>query len=401
MTNRALGCLLAFSTAFALFLVLGYNPTMTHLARQRLHRVWPRGSMSTIEGAFPFRFTLPLVSAPGVGEISGLEVEYLGTWNPFRLTSQTGDIARGSAQHVVVTLFGGRVDVEVDTIRLSRVDAHWVIALHVRARGRAFTAEILMLPEPELDVTLADGVGVHATPHAITVRRGTRTVFHGERDGESFSLSVPDAAELTGQWRLGDKQFVVDDVVVKVLDEPERALGKTTVWWADGVRVVSKICDLTWKQLTLNGTIAAVPVRAVGVADGLRVEEPYPDTPLGPFRGVFVDTNAATAHVDVGTVPVDGVMGAQNIELTHGPVRVRGGEHGFTFTIDGGKYREFTCIHVAGHFDVERPHVVTFDAVRVRGEHGESFAGKGEFLLDKQQLKLSVDLVMETGRRRR
>ena len=396
--------------ALAVFFYFGYNPWVSKVLRTRLRSVAPHADLADLRGAFPFHFSTPLLSVPGL-EVQGLEVDYTGTLNPFRVTSQVGEVGRARARNVVVGLLGHRFEAPLDELVVSRLDdGGWQVAVRLVVAGHAIAArvrvgDVAALP-PErmaLEVDIDDGAfGLRATPTRVAVAVAGRDYVVVSRDGVgNFLVEAPTVATLRGHWYAGDAAVAAEDLVLALLDDPPRDLGRVEVGWGprDGdVRVACALFDLAWRAPVLNGTVGGAPFTADVPAHGrLVVRPPLLPTPLGRLRGVDVAAGgAANVTVRVGHIPVVAWFADGHAHLAHGPVTARGSEDGAEIVIAGGRYREFSCIHVRGVFVTARPHEVALRDVSLHGAHGERFTGHGVFLLADRKLKLNMDLEIDT-----
>jgi hypothetical protein len=392
--------------ALALFFYFGYNPWVSKALRARLRSVAPHADLADLRGAFPFHFSTPLLSVPGL-EVQGLEVDYTGTLNPFRVTSQVGEVGRARAHNVVVGLLGHRFEAPLDELVVSRLDdggGGWQVAVRLVVAGRAIAARVTLAPL-SLEVDIDDGAfGLRATPTRVAVAVAGRDYVVVSRDGGgNFLVEAPTVATLRGRWHAGDAAVAAEDLVLALLDNPPRDLGRVEVGWGprDGdVRVACALFDLAWRAPVLNGTVGGAPFTADVPARGrLVVRPPLLPTPLGRLRGVDVAEaagGAANVTVRVGHIPVVAWFADGHAHLAHGPVTARGSEDGAEIVIAGGRYREFSCIHVRGVFATARPHEVALRDVSLHGAHGERFTGHGVFLLADRKLKLNMDLEIDT-----
>jgi hypothetical protein len=395
--------------ALALFFYFGYNPWVSKALRTRLRSVAPHADLADLRGAFPFHFSTPLLSVPGL-EVQGLEVDYTGTLNPFRIASQVGEVGRARAHNVVVGLLGHRFEAPLDELVASRLDGGgWQVAVRLVVAGHAIAARARVgdTASPEhmaLEVDIDDGAfGLRATPTRVAVAVAGRDYVVVSRDGGgNFAVEAPTVATLVGRWHAGDAAVAAEDLVLALLDDPPRDLGRVEVGWGprDGdVRVACALFDLAWRAPVLNGTVGGAPFTADVPARGrLVVRPPLLPTPLGRLRGVDVTEagGAANVTVRVGHIPVVAWFADGHAHLAHGPVTARGSEDGAEIVIAGGRYREFSCIHVRGVFATARPHEVALRDVSLHGAHGERFTGHGVFLLADRKLKLNMDLEIDT-----
>jgi hypothetical protein len=409
----------------------------------------PRATMAPIEGAFPFRFRLPLVTVPGWGSVANVEVVYDGTYNPFRVTTQTGPIAHGQASTLQVHVPGGDrvVKLPLDDVRVvRRTRDTWEIAVRSEWRGATgppvpWTTSLRMGAREgaSMNLTVGRTIVAHATTRRVTVMYAGHTVV----DVRVVPDPVPSrmgAVVVSSTWagtlqlnahgvRLhadggaGAWTLDVDDVDMAAFDEGPRAIaydirlarrpGNTTLTFVDPDEQPNRV---TATATRVDGTLWGRPVHMTlsrrrrrrrqllpGVHEVAQWTPPWP-TPFGFLDTVTTDGEAVTfvfvspyysGAPNAPYAPPPLVLGP-GFQLGWGPLRMHVDADAVRVAVRGGRFRQFSCVELDGVLDYADPTRVQLSRVAMSTVNGERMHGTGVYALPERKLRFSFDVEIDT-----
>lgn len=396
--------------------------------------------MERIQGLFPFDFSVPLINIPGNAKVTGLDVHYDGTYNPFRLASQTGPLLHGHTATVDVEALGTQWSVPIEHYNvIKEPDDKWHVSVAGHVMGHPMDVSLRWsggngaTMVREANVTLDDGMLVITmTPQRVRVVYGVDAhvlldvVLPTELNGNTITLNL-----------LGDvARVVVEKLQVSTSDnraDVSIASLTSSVFDADPPVTLARDLRAMWHG-TEGSMRSQHPAWSVAVdTDKRRIivstqedggvvtgtwDTPSKDepsfyvmsfvpplaTPLGTIQHMDLDAanGAFVTWFDGGKVAhaVDptqrvGLHIGPDAAIAMGPIRVAAMNDAIVLTIDGGHYDRFKCVVLHGSVRYEDPAVVVLDHVSVTTEQ-EQLHGSGTYVLPERKIRFSFDVEINT-----
>ena len=426
-----LACLVALG-----ILVLAWDRVATVVVVYHLRTAAhaPHAHMDRIEGLFPFRFQVPLVDVPGAAHVTHLDVVYDGTYNPFRLMSQTGPLVHGSMDQVEVQVAGAHVHVPIDAYRVRREPGNvWHVGIDTHRWGHQATVDVRWggggggggggPSFRQANVTLDDGaVQVALDPYRVRVLyRGTHVLLDAswkDADRTVTAAVLGDVAHVvaTGVHLATPTTLAIDRITSTVFGGTETVLVThgTAAWQrAKGpiVNVAVAGPGVPWGvHVDAGATRPSVDIRHGAAtsratwneetADHVAVHwDPPLATPLGTVAHMDLDTAAGAGTVwfadGVDATGPAALRVGPDAAVRFGPITVAASDTAVTLAIDGGKFHRFACVTLRGSLLYADPTVVTLDTVAVTTAT-ERLQGRGEYRLPERTLRFSFDVEIST-----
>jgi len=366
-----------------------------------------------IHGAFPFHFKVPEITVPHGVKVKNLAVDYEGTYNPFKLVTQTGDIVQATATLQVAVKENLEVDVDVEHFYVERTDGTnaWFFSTRLRLFDQVVDATFEFVPDVadtyHLHVDI-DDVAIDLYSNSLLVAYMEHEVLHlsltdNLRPMEHFSLDLATVAHIIGDVLVSHNDIKWTDVFITFFDHVPvdiPALQLVNLNWHDST-VNFKIDDFLSLSVK-DGNIVVGNIRTRGrdwaqlmavhtfaletTNPSLRFTPPI-DTPLGPVRSMDVLVDRTTLRVNVGNTPI--TLSPRGLQ--YGPIALLIGDDRLALEIDGGTFQSFSCTYLHAFVKYASPDVLVLQNATAH-QWDEVIHGSGTYNIATRKAAVELKL---------
>lgn len=412
--------------AFAFF-AFAWNPYVEQRVNGSLRDVGVDVRVASIRGQFPFMFTVGETRVGTFASLYGVRVRYHGTYNPFHVTRQRGELASADGT-ATLSLLGHDFDLDLKLVKVHRggdgcdLDNHhdWCVFADVSIDGidAAVTLQYGENSRVTIELPVAK-LRVELTETSVHVTFGERDVFRGTIT-PAYSDTPPNAAAPEPWSRLELIFGSVCTVWANLLGELGQAgtdiKDVTYSFYGHGLHTM-------FEELHLYPThshgyeygddrrlhYAVRPLYLKARPMGLLQVENHDDAPifnvdydgerllflppvstaLGDLRSVRVDLGSAQMHVDVGDMQIAVAGTEEGVNVQAGPLALDFTHDLLRVALRGGHYDDVRCVQGAATVYFDEPHMVLVDNVHAR-YGGAAVHAEGTYNLREDKADINV-----------
>ena len=414
MTKRRVAVLVISLIALCLILVFAfYDSTATHAINAHL----PTGMRleKDIRGAFPLHFKVPKMTVvPNTVTIDNLVVDYEGTYNPFKLMSQRGNIMRASGTVHVVLGEKRVLDITIANANVEHIRRGWRLTSTLVIDDVVVFVNIFFFPNEVSDsymkVEVGDATMLLYTDELLVTYTDHELVHVSLTDSnlakQRFSVDVATIAHVSGEVNATRHDSIVDivwtDVFLHFFDHiPVNIprLKRVHLHW-DGVAHSLAFTADDVLSLKIQGDDVVVghvrtvhlqnthlhTFKALMTADTTRLHFTPPiETLLGSMN--FAEVASSYVRINIGNVAVmitiDGIR--------YGPISMLVQPDRVALEINGGAFQAFRCVYVHAFVEFANPDVLVLQNATGR-QWDEAISGRGKYNIATRKADMQLFL---------